>query len=124
MEPPPPTTGLPLRRTPAQRAALHAINPLVRPLLRSRLHPLLSRSVLLLTYTGRRSGRRFTIPVQYTTDGDVLVVAAGAPERKVWWRNLTGEGAEVRVRLRGRDLGGRAVARVEDGAVRVRITLA
>jgi hypothetical protein len=41
------------------------INPLVRVLLRSPAHRVMSRGVLLLTYTGRRSGRRYTLPVQY-----------------------------------------------------------
>lgn len=43
----------------------HAINPLVRWLMRSPLHWLASRRVALISYTGRRSGRRFTIRVGY-----------------------------------------------------------
>ncbi len=36
-------------------------NPFVRALLRSRLHGLLSGSLLLVTYTGRKTGRTFAI---------------------------------------------------------------
>lgn len=73
-------------------------------LLRSPLHGLLSRAVLLLTYTGRRSGRPVTVPVNYARDGGDLYIFSRRD--RLWWRNLRG-GAPVRVRLRGRDLPGR-----------------
>jgi len=84
-------------------------SPFVRALLRSPLHGLLSGSLLLVTYTGRKSGRMFTIPVLYAeNDADVLVYV-GRSRDKVWWRNLRGS-APVAVRLRGRDLRGTATA--------------
>jgi deazaflavin-dependent oxidoreductase (nitroreductase family) len=83
------------------------LNALVRRILCSRWHAALSGALLLLTYTGRRTGRLRSIPVQYATDGEALVVLAGRPARKRWWRNLSG-GAPVTVRLRGRSFAGRA----------------
>ena len=47
--------------------------------------------VLLLTTTGRKSGREWTVPVLYQTDGDRWVVvasAAGNPRHPAWWLNL------------------------------------
>jgi hypothetical protein len=85
----------------------HVVNPLVRALLRSPLHRLLDRSLLLLTYTGRVSGRRHTLPVMYAEAQRGLVAFAAEPERKRWWRNLRG-GEAVTVRLRGRELDGYA----------------
>jgi hypothetical protein len=83
----------------------HVANPAVRALLRSPAHRLLSGSLLLLTVTGRRSGRTFTFPVMYAADGDDLLVFVGDHEHKRWWRNLegraTGDGAEVVARVRG-----------------------
>jgi hypothetical protein len=35
-------------------------NPVVRAVLSSPLHPLLSHALVLITVTGRRSGRRYT----------------------------------------------------------------
>ncbi|HEY6501145.1 MAG TPA: nitroreductase/quinone reductase family protein [Streptosporangiaceae bacterium] len=70
----------------------------MRGLLRA---PLLSRLVgsrlVTLYVVGRKSGRRYTVPVAYTTDqGDLLI---GTPFG--WGRNLrTGEA--VTIRLRGR----------------------
>lgn len=40
-------------------------NPVVTWLLRSSLHGILSGSTLLITVTGRKSGRIYTIPVNY-----------------------------------------------------------
>ncbi len=89
------------------------VNPLVRPVLRSPLHPLFGRGLMLLTFRGRRSGRSFTIPVQYAREGDTVIVYPGRAAEKTWWRNLAG-GAEVTLRIKGRDLRGHAVAVAED----------
>lgn len=91
------------------------VNPLVRGLLRSPAHGLLSRRLLLITVTGRRSGRRFTIPVGYREAEGGLEIAVGGPERKRWWRNLRG-GAPVAVRLRGQERRGWAEAHGDERA--------
>jgi len=47
--------------------------------------------VLLLTTTGRRTGRRRTVPLSYYDDGDALVVVGskgGAPRHPAWYLNL------------------------------------
>jgi len=85
-------------------------NPLVKGLLRSPLHGLASGRLALISVTGRKSGDVFTFPVMYTREGDVVTVVVGWPERKVWWRNLTGEGAPVHIRLGAVDHEGHAVA--------------
>jgi hypothetical protein len=100
------------------------VNPALRLLLRSPLHPLASGRLALITYTGRRSGRQYTIPVLYRDKGNEVTIAVGWPERKVWWRNLTGDGGSVRLVVRGRELRGHAVATKEpgrDALVRVRV---
>ncbi len=55
---------------------------------------------MLITFTGRKSGRQFTTPVRYVRDGDT-VRCFTSPENQ-WWRNLRG-GADVVLRTRGRD---------------------
>jgi deazaflavin-dependent oxidoreductase (nitroreductase family) len=47
--------------------------------------------ILLLTSTGRRSGRARTVPLVFFEDGERLVVIAskgGAPRDPLWWENL------------------------------------
>jgi len=89
------------------------VNPVVRPVLRSPLHGLLSRALMLLTFRGRRSGRSYTIPVQYAREGDTVILYAGRASEKTWWQNLVG-GAEVTLRIKGRDLEGNAAAVTDD----------
>lgn len=76
-----------------------AANRVIRPLLDSPLHPLLSFRLMLLRYTGRRSGREYTIPVAYSRWGDGEVIATS--RRPVWAVNLRG-GQPVQLRIRGR----------------------
>lgn len=86
------------------------VNPIVRAILRSPAHGVLSRRIALLTITGRTSGRRLTFPVMYRQDGAHVTVNVGAPDRKRWWRNLR-DGAAVELRLRGVQRAGIARAR-------------
>jgi hypothetical protein len=100
------------------------VNPALRMVLRSPAHRLASGRFALITYTGRKSGCEYTIPVLYRDQGDEVTIAVGWPDRKVWWRNLTGEGGPVRLVVRGQKLRGHAVATREagrDGLVRVRV---
>lgn len=89
-------------------------NPVMRALLRSPFHRVLSGQILLLSYTGRKSGRQYTLPVGYVRDGDALLVVSQHSELKRWWRNLRG-GAPVAVLLRGERLSARADV-IEDPA--------
>jgi hypothetical protein len=75
-------------------------NPLVTWLLRSPLHGLMSANTLLLTYTGRKSGRSFTFPISYGREGDMLWLITRAD--KPWWKNIRG-GAPVQVCVAGQD---------------------
>ena len=71
----------------------------VGAVLRSPLHRLLSGSLLLISFTGRRTGQEHSRPVMFAEDEQGLIILVGHPEQKVWWRNLS-EGAPVRVRMR------------------------
>lgn len=52
------------------------------------------RDLLLLTTTGRKSGREHTTPIVFTRDGDSLLVYAskgGAPSHPDWYLNLVAD---------------------------------
>ena len=93
------STAIPEPR--AQKLAAQGLaNRVVRGLLRT---PLLSRAMggrlVTLYIVGRKSGRRYTIPVAYTRDKDDLLI--GTPF--AWGRNLrTGEPVEIRLKGRRR----------------------
>jgi deazaflavin-dependent oxidoreductase (nitroreductase family) len=76
--------------------AVRFFNPVTRFLLQTPLHPLMSGRVMLLSFTGRKTGRTYTTPVSYVREGNSLLVPGGG----AWWRNLE-TGPPARVRLRG-----------------------
>ena len=85
---------------------------------------IVGRNIAVVTYTGRRSGRAFSLPVAYRRSGDELEIAANMPDAKNWWRNFLGDGAPLTVRLDGTERAGHAVAqRDEQGKVTVRVRL-
>jgi deazaflavin-dependent oxidoreductase (nitroreductase family) len=88
-------------------------NPLMAFLLRSPLHGLVSKNLVLLTVTGRKSGKPVTTPVNYVRDGEALLVVSW--KDRTWWRNLRG-GAPVTLRLRGRDVRARGEVFEEEAA--------
>ena len=104
--------------------ANRTVNRVVALLLRSPLHGLVSDRLLLISVTGRRTGRVHTFPVAYDEAGDEgITIHVAAPGRKRWWRNLRPDG-EVRLRLRGVEHTGRAVAHGDEQvgvAVEVRL---
>ena len=76
-------------------------NPLVRLVLESRAHRLLSGRLVLLTYRGHRSGREFRIPLRYAEPlAGTVVTLAVRPERKKWWRSFAPAGPAA-LTLRG-----------------------
>jgi len=88
------------------------------------LNRLVGRAFAIVTYTGRRSGRRISLPVGYRRRGDEIVIGVATPDAKTWWRNFLGDGDSITVTLDGHDRTGHAVAtRDAKGAVTVRVAL-
>lgn len=58
--------------------------------------------VLLLTTTGRKTGKKRTKPLLYLMDNDQIALVAshaGAPTHPIWWRNLQkNPDAEVQIK--------------------------
>jgi hypothetical protein len=59
----------------------------------------LSRNLMLVSYTGRKSGRSYRQPLSYARDGEALLTPGGGR----WTLNMEG-GRPVRIRLRGREV--------------------
>jgi hypothetical protein len=86
---------------------------------------ILKRNIAMISYTGRRSGRTFTIPVAYRRRGEEIEIAANMPDAKTWWRNFLGDGAPLTLQLDGRERTGHAVAHRDDnGHVAVTVRFA
>jgi deazaflavin-dependent oxidoreductase (nitroreductase family) len=86
-------------------------NVFVRLLLRSPFHGVMSGSTLLLTYMGRKSGKRYTIPVSYLRAGDIVTVLSF--RSRVWWKQLQAD-RSVMVEIQRRRFAGVATVITDD----------
>ncbi len=65
------------------------------------LGPILGRIILLLTTTGRKSGKRRITPVQYEEIGGILYIGSARGSEADWVRNIAADPCiEVRVKNR------------------------
>lgn len=64
------------------------------------LHWLQSPFLIIVTVTGRRTGRRYTIPLGYQIYGDRIITLVSKARRKNWWRNYL-DPAPVEIVLKG-----------------------
>jgi len=74
------------------------INPIVKGLLRSPLHGLMSKNTMLIEFKGRKSGRMFTTPVSYHIESGR--VHCFTSQEFGWWRNLV-DAKKVVLTLKG-----------------------
>ncbi|WP_433201766.1 nitroreductase/quinone reductase family protein [Nocardia sp. CA-107356] len=72
---------------------------IVRTILRSRLHSLLSKRLVIVTVSGRKTGREYANPVGYAEHEGHLLIGTAAT-----WRHNLIPGFPVRIRLRGTDI--------------------
>lgn len=72
-----------------RNSQMTAGNDFMAWVLRSPFHSLLSREMLLITVTGRKTGKKYTTPVGYfEEDGCFWVLTS---RDRTWWRNLSGK---------------------------------
>lgn len=91
------------------------VNPPVEALLSTPAHRLVSPSLCILRYEGRRSGKRYSLVVQYAQPDDATVVVwPGQPDTKTWWRNfLDPMPAALQLRGQTRSASGRIITEGE-----------
>ena len=105
------TTPKPAGQSKPPKALMMVMNPVLSALLRSPFHSRLSSGLMLLTFTGRKSGKQYTTPVAYHRVGPMLRVFTDSP----WYKNLRG-GAPVTMLLQGQQRRGQATV-VDDPEV-------
>ena len=94
------------------------INFAMKVLLRSPLHFVVSSHILLITFSGRRTGRTFTTPVRYLREGSTVLLFS-SPQAN-WWKNLRG-GAAVSVTIKGKVIDCHATVLETDEDTKMRI---
>jgi hypothetical protein len=85
------------------------INQTMKLVLSSPVHGMVSKTILLFNFTGRKSGKTYTTPVSYSQTNDQVLIFTHA----AWWKNLLST-TPVTLLLRGRELRGLAEPVSED----------
>ena len=85
-------------------------NDFVKFFLRTPLYVFMG-DTMLITVTGRKTGKKYTTPVGYYREGDFLWIITSRD--RTWWRNVQ-DGAEVEMRMRGKDVTGFAEAILDE----------
>jgi hypothetical protein len=88
---------------------IRILNTFMRAMLRSPLHGMASKTVLLLSVEGRKSGKNISVPVSYSREGSRITIFSSA----AWVKNLEG-GAPVSLRIQGIDYQGYAIPNATD----------
>jgi len=86
--------------------------------LHSPFHGMLSNGMMLITVTGRKTGKKYTTPVEYFRQNGNLWVMTNRD--RTWWRNLTG-GAEVSLLLKRKPVTAIAEPDLDEKAVEMRM---
>jgi deazaflavin-dependent oxidoreductase (nitroreductase family) len=87
-----------------------------RLLYRIGLGPFIGRMVLLLTTTGRKSGRPHQVPLQYEAINGSIYVAAALGKKADWFRNILAK-PEVTVQLKARRFCGKATPIIDPAEI-------
>jgi hypothetical protein len=93
------TTQVPPRRGRRQAMMFRIVNVPMRQILGLPFRTPLSKNLMLLYLTGRRTGKRYRQPVSYVRHGDTLLTPGGGK----WKLNLDPDRQE-KIRLGGRDI--------------------
>jgi len=91
------TQSVPVELAPPPKALVRVTNPVLIPLLRSPFGGPLRKQFMVLRFTGRKTGRRYDVPVAAHRLGGELYSLGDAR-----WRNNFRGGADVEVTLDGR----------------------
>lgn len=89
-------------------------NGFISWLLRSPFHRMLSNGMMLITVTGRKTGKKYTTPVGFYREDSYLWVLTSRD--RTWWKNLQG-GAQVSLLLQRQPVGGFAEPQLESNTV-------
>jgi deazaflavin-dependent oxidoreductase (nitroreductase family) len=93
-------------------------NGIMTWLLSSPFHFIVSNSIMLIRFRGRKSGKPYMVPVNYVTinnqGGDELIITSY--RHRTWWRNLRG-GIPLTISLRGKNMPAKANVIEDDEGV-------
>jgi hypothetical protein len=90
----------------------YLLNPVMRGMLRSPLHTIVSKNIAILHFTGRKSGKAFNTPLSYMREGNTVRFLSST--ETLWWQNLRGDAVPVEVEAQRQRMRGTATLLVGD----------
>ncbi len=99
-----PDAASPGMQPPIPKLMYLVVNPLLKFILRSPFHGVISDKLMVLGFKGRKSGKQFSTPVGYTRmpDGTLMLFT-----QSNWWKNLQSDPV-IHLRLQGQERQARA----------------
>lgn len=88
-------------RPPMPASLFKLANPLMKLILNSPLHGGVSRRLMVLSFTGRKTGKRYSTPVGYVRQKNTIYVFTHSP-----WRTNFQKPAAVTMRIQGKVVSG------------------
>jgi hypothetical protein len=82
-----------------RRKMMRALNVVMRPVLSLPFRTPMGSRLMLVNYTGRKTGKHYRQPVSYVVDGDVLLTPGGGG-----WTWSLSAGTPVTARIAGKDV--------------------
>jgi hypothetical protein len=92
----------------------HLLNPVMRGLLRSPIHGVISSNIAILHFKGRQTGRWMNTPLSYMRDGNTVRLLSSGNTR--WWKNFRNGPVAVELEVRGTHFEGAAALYEGDSA--------
>lgn len=94
-------------------------NDFVSFCLRTPLHILMG-DTMLITVTGSKTGKKYSTPVGFYRENREACLWVLSSRDRTWWRNI-GRGAEVTLRLKGRQVKAFAQVEADEKTVEIRL---
>ena len=97
--------------TTIQHGLYRVLNPVMKAVLRSPLHRMASRTIVLLRFCGSASGREFVTPLSYVRDDQIVWFLSDHSTN--WWKNFREGDVPVSIEIARKTVNG--TARLWDG---------
>ena len=92
----------------------YLLNPIMRGLLRSPIHGVVSSNIAILHFKGRQTGRWMNTPLSYMRDGNTVRLLSSG--NTLWWKNFRDGPVGVELEIQGSHFRGAAALYEGDSA--------
>lgn len=89
----------------------YLVNPIIRTVLKSPCHGLVSGNIAIVHFKGRVSGRELSTPISFMQEGNTVRLLSS--QNTNWWKNLRGGSIPVEMEIKGQHSSG--IAHVMEG---------